>query len=215
MSDLWTDRLSEYLDGELAPDERAAIEAHLPACAECRAVLDDLERVVGRARTLDERFPERDLWPGIAERIGQRRPAPRRWSFSLPQLAAASVALVALSGGAGWLLRPSPAGPASVAGPVSSPVVRTVSDRPARGRGYDEAVADLERVLESGRGRLDSSTVRVLERNLAAIDSAITQARRAVAADSANVYLNSHLAETMRRKLELLRQAADLVSAVS
>jgi hypothetical protein len=36
-----------------------------------------------------------------------------------------------------------------------------------------------------------------------------------VAADSANIYLNSHLAETRRRKLELLRQAASLVSAVS
>jgi hypothetical protein len=36
-----------------------------------------------------------------------------------------------------------------------------------------------------------------------------------VAADSANAYLNSHLAETMRRKLDLLRQAASLVSAAS
>jgi hypothetical protein len=76
-------------------------------------------------------------------------------------------------------------------------------------------VRDLERVLAEGRGRLDTATVRVIERNLAAIDSAITQAQRAVAADSANVYLNSHLAETRRLKLELLRQAANLVSSVS
>ena len=55
----------------------------------------------------------------------------------------------------------------------------------------------------------------VIERNLATIDSAIVQAQRAVAADSANAYLNSHLAETMRRKLELLRQAAALVTSVS
>ena len=85
----------------------------------------------------------------------------------------------------------------------------------APARGYDGAVADLERVLADGRGRLDTTTVRVIERNLATIDSAIVQAQRAVAADSANVYLNSHLAETMRRKLELLRQAAALVSSVS
>ena len=38
---------------------------------------------------------------------------------------------------------------------------------------------------------------------------------RAVATDSANLYLNTHLAATMRRKLELLRQAAALVAAVS
>ena len=76
-------------------------------------------------------------------------------------------------------------------------------------------MADLERVLDQGRGRLDTTTVRVIERNLATIDSAIAQARRALAADSANVYLNSHLAQTMQRKLELLRQAAALVSSAS
>ena len=83
------------------------------------------------------------------------------------------------------------------------------------GQSYAAAVSDLERVLEQNRGRLDTSTVRVLERNLATIDSAIAQAQRALAADSANVYLNSHLAETRQRKLELLRQAAALVSSVS
>jgi hypothetical protein len=76
-------------------------------------------------------------------------------------------------------------------------------------------VDDLERVLAEGRGRLDTATVRVLEQNLAIIDRAIAQARRAVAADSSNLYLNSHLAETMRRKIDLLRQAATLVSAAS
>jgi hypothetical protein len=80
---------------------------------------------------------------------------------------------------------------------------------------YDQAVADLERVLAEGRGRLDTATVRVLEQNLATIDRAIAQAQLAVAADSANLYLNSHLAATMRRKLELLRQAAALVASQS
>jgi hypothetical protein len=91
-----------------------------------------------------------------------------------------------------------------------------VASAGVRGAGsYDAAVADLERILQDGRGRLDSTTVRVLEQNLAVIDAAMAQARRAVAADSANLYLNSHLAETMRRKLVLLRQAASLVATAS
>jgi hypothetical protein len=76
-------------------------------------------------------------------------------------------------------------------------------------------VADLERVLEQGRGTLDTTTVRVIERNLALIDRAITDARRALAADPGNTYLNAHLARTMRRKIDLLRQAATIVAARS
>jgi anti-sigma factor RsiW len=215
MSDQWTDRLSEYLDGDLAEPDRAALEAHLDTCPDCADTLAGLRRIVMRARSLDDRQPDGDLWSGVAVRIGvaSRR---RRIAFSVPQLLAAGVALAVLSGGGAWLLHPDPAGVAGVqptpapAGPVQVATVGT-----ATARGYDAAVDDLERVLAEGRGRLDTATVRVLEQNLAIIDRAIAQARRAVAADSSNLYLNSHLAETMRRKIDLLRQAATLVSAAS
>jgi hypothetical protein len=224
MSDQWTDRLSEYLDGDLTPEARAELDAHLRGCPECTATLIELKRVTVRARALTDRDPQNDLWPGIAESIGATPPSGvpairgrirRRWSFSMPELAAAGIALMVLSGGAAWWLHPgaAPLPVATVPTPVQPAAPINASTR-ATG-GYDNAVRDLERVLAEGRGRLDTATVRVIERNLAAIDSAITQAQRAVAADSANVYLNSHLAETRRLKLELLRQAANLVSSVS
>lgn len=222
MSDRWMDRLSEYLDGELSEGERVALEAHLQECRACSGVLHDLRRVTARARTLDDLPPARDLWPEIAQRIGAgrgrgevvelsaRRRPPRRWSFSVLQLAAAAIALMTLSGGTVWLLRGS--GPATVATPATTPPVVTVAaSRRSSGEIYAQAIADLERVLASGRGQLDTSTVRVIEQNLAAIDRAIAQAQNALNADPANLYLNTHLAETMRRKLELLRQAAALV----
>ena len=83
--------------------------------------------------------------------------------------------------------------------------------RPSASQSYAVAVADLERVLAEGRGKLDTTTVKIIEKNLAAIDRAIAEAQRALDADSGNLYLNTHLAETMRRKLDLLRQAAALV----
>ncbi len=207
MTDRWTERLSEYIDGELAPAARTALEAHLAGCDECRDTLAGLRRVVTRARALEDRRPASDLWPGGAARIGSRRPQ-RRFTVSVPQLAAAGIALAALSSAAGWVLHPG-SRPTPIATQPAIPV------HTAAAGSYDAAVADLERVLAEGRGRLDSATVRVLEQNLATIDRAISQAQRAVAADSANLYLNSHLAATMRRKLELLRQAAALVAAVS
>jgi predicted anti-sigma-YlaC factor YlaD len=226
--DPWTNRLSEYLDGELPEWERHALESHLESCAECSLIVSDLRRVVRRARTLKNPPPVTDLWPGIAARIGagipkaqdvvdldaQRR-VRRRWAFSLPQLAAAGIALMTVSGGAVWFMSgtarqsvvsaPVPSSP-----PEGTPAV-SVAMKPNASQSYAAAVADLERVLADGRGKLDTTTVRIIEQNLAAIDRAIAEAQRALDADSANLYLNTHLAETMRRKLDLLRQAAALV----
>jgi hypothetical protein len=215
MTDPWIDRLSDYIDGEMSLSERLELEAHLAQCAECSDTLLGLRRVVARARALEDVTPDADLWPGIATQIGAR--IPRRWTFSLPQLAAASIALVALSSGAGWMLHSGAIASSLASAPVppqpSVPLV--VGPAAHTGGSYDQAVADLERVLAEGRGRLDTATVRVLEQNLATINRAIAQAQLAVAADSANLYLNSHLAATMRRKLELLRQAAALVASQS
>src|SRR2546430_14202811 len=77
MKDNWTDRLSEYVDGTLGAGERAALEAHLAGCAACAATLEDLRRVVARARALDDRPPAADLWPKIAAGGGRAIPAPR------------------------------------------------------------------------------------------------------------------------------------------
>ncbi len=218
MSDRWMERLSEYLDGELPEAERAALETHLATCSDCPVVLADLRRVAARVRSMAVQAPGRDLWPGIASRIGatplRARPIGRRWSFSLPQLAAAAVALMTLSGGAVWLTRSNVSAPATVPiaaseSPGTTPAAIHASRSAAQS--YAAAVADLEQVLAGGRGQLDSTTVRVIEQNLAVIDRAIAQAQQALNADPANLYLNTHLAETMRRKLDLLRQAATLV----
>jgi len=214
MSDNWTARLSEYLDETLAPAERHALAAHLSGCAECTATLAELRRVVARAEALEDRPPRADLWPAIAKRIGAGQvvslePRRRRLSFTVPQLLAAGIALAVFSAGGAWLALHGrrPAGPVFVAGTAAPPVWLS-----AMKPNYDRTVTELEGALDEGRrsGRLDSATVRVLERSLATIDTAIAQASRALAQDPGNLYLNHHLAETMRRKLDLLRQASGI-----
>jgi tetratricopeptide (TPR) repeat protein len=215
--DAFTDRLSDYLDDEgLSAEERRAIAAHLAGCVECRQTLADLQSIVAQAQALPNTPPETDLWPGVADRIQSRRvvdfPARpvRRFSFTLPQLVAAGLALMVTSGGFVWLAQLG--GPATAPPPVaavSSPDLTPVNLTDAR---YDEAVADLERALELGRGRLDPETVRVLEANLQSIDQAIDQCRRALSEDPANAYLTTHLANSRQRKLALLRRATSLLS---
>lgn len=213
--DAYTERLSDYIDGELDPRERADIDRHLAACDECRTVVKELRAVAARAATTRaDRTPDRDLWAGIAARISDRQL--RRFSFTLPQLAAAGIALMVLSGGMVWLARtgnprmdfPTVAGsgtrPAAVA---SAPDVAPVLMGDAQ---FEGAVEDLERILAEGRSRLDPQTVRILEQNLAAIDAAIEQSRLALEKDPANTFLNNHLAAARQRKLALLRRATAL-----
>lgn len=234
--DRWTDRLSDYLDGELAPVERQELEAHLESCEDCSRALEELRAVVARARRLEDRPPESDLWPGIRDRIepgragvvdpGERRAGKRkRFVFTLPQLAAASIALMVVSGGAAWMMASGSGGteaPAPVATASSERVL--TSERGAGDpelvanfaeRKYGAAIADLEGVLTEHRDGLDPRTVQVIEENLQRIDRAVEEARRALADDPASDYLNAYLAATMRQKLELLRRAAALAGASS
>ena len=232
MTDQWTDRLSEYLDGELLTGERAALEEHLIGCAACRATLSELRRVVARAQALDDTPPAADLWPAIARRIGDssfsagtevvdlaERRARRRVSFTVPQLAAAGIALMLVSGSVVWkVLSPGATPMADTPAPSAiAPVVAPTPDgAPAAWSGdasYDLVIARLEQLLAQNRTALDTATVRVLEKNLEIIDRAIAEARAALAADPASAYLNHHLARTMRRKVDLLRQASALAGA--
>src|SRR5512143_1953481 len=94
-----TEQLSELLDDGLAQAERKAIQAHLDGCPECAGLLEELRRVVVRARSLEDRAPRQDLWPGVAAAIGAAPLGRRRFAFSWPQLLAAGIALAVMSGG--------------------------------------------------------------------------------------------------------------------
>ncbi|HXG45484.1 MAG TPA: zf-HC2 domain-containing protein [Gemmatimonadales bacterium] len=211
-------RLSEYLDGDLPPLARREVERHLDTCAECAATLAELGRVVARAQALEDRPPRSDLWPEVAAAIGAAPGRPRglRVSLTVPQLLAAGIALALVSAGGAWFATARSAGAraatalqAAPGGPVRSAVSSGAE------RGYDRAVAALERMLAEHRGRLDRTTVRVVEEKLRLIDRALFEAGRALAADPANPYLHQHLTETRLRKLQLLRRAAELARAAS
>jgi anti-sigma factor RsiW len=220
MNDQWKNRLSEYLDGELDNTERAALEAHLTTCGDCYATLAELRQVVTRAKSLADTPPATDLWTGIAREIRREHAPPRgdrlvrrRFSLTVGQLLAASIALVLLSGGSVWFAVQQ--GPTKTA---AEPPVMTQSSsaRVASWTGStDIAIGELEAALIQNEKRLDSTTVRIVRKNLAIINRAIAEARIALRNDPGNAYLNLHLADTMRRKVELLRRVNDMAAARS
>jgi anti-sigma factor RsiW len=225
MKDNWTDKLSEYIDGELSVAETEALEAHLMECAECGRTLQQLRTVVARAGQVIDREPAVDLWQGIAARIAvsdvetetflATSPGKRRFSFSGLQLAAASVALMLMSAGTMYMMvgrnaeqvAATPAAEQAAAITPGAASVRQVT------RNYDAAVTELEDVLERNRNQLDTTTVRVLEQNLAIIDRAITDARAALGQEPANPYLSKYLDQAMQKKVQLLKRATSVMRA--
>jgi hypothetical protein len=184
---------------------------------------DVLTQAIGEWR---DELPTRDLWAGIASRLEARPALPAapgadrsRITFTLPQLAMAASLLIAVASGITWMVAHPPAAPASAQGPVIQ-AYGTPDDTGGQvvqanfaDAQYNAAVSDLENILREERDRLDPRTVLIIERNLKAIDDAIAEARTALENDPANPFLNSHLADARRRKLDLLRQATSLASA--
>ena len=247
MHDPWSERVSESIDGLLAEADEQALQAHLAACEECSRIALELRRVAAAAHDAPDTEPARDLWPAIATAItgtrpvaapatvapigrgahmtalhGRRRPARgiRRLSLTVPQLAAAAVVLMAVSGAAVWMVgSPTDAAPVA-AGTIiqsaggdsrSTQTVTTRSTSPE----YAGDVAELERALAQNRAQLDPATVDVIERSLESIDRAIEDARSALAADPGNPYLHRQLDKTMRKKIDVLRLASGAQRAQS
>ncbi len=216
MNENWTDRLSEYLDGDLGQAENEALESRLADDAGLRATLDELRAVKSAAARQVDMSPPADLWPEIRHRIAAEATVTHRRRtiiVTIPQFAAAAGVMLLL--GVGLARMGNEAGSEAIdtraiAGMESSSDARFAGNDPAP---YSLFVEDLERRLEAGQGVLAAETVRVLEQSLARIDQAIQQARTALETDPNNAYLNQHLASARARKLRLLENATALVAS--
>ncbi|HJR33882.1 MAG TPA: zf-HC2 domain-containing protein [Gemmatimonadales bacterium] len=193
MSDGWSDRLSEYLDGELPPDAARDLELHLRDCAACRQSLAELKAVVARL-TADPVSPADQPTDREWQAIRRAMPAPRR-RWMIPTAIAAGLAGLAI---AGALLR------------SREPLRVATATVPAV---YLQATEELEAVLRDNRTQLRPETVQALEASLVAIDSALAQADRALAADPANDYVTRSMGRLRDARLTVLRQAVAVATS--
>jgi hypothetical protein len=209
MTHLTFEQISELAESRTS---RAESRDHVASCAECRATLERVQRLIESAQALPrDVVPPPEVWTALQARVKSAPPRVRAKSWSLGWLAAAA-AVVFLVGSA--LLLPPSVGKSKGKGAVApppgaavSPVVLAVEDC------YSPAIRDLRRTLDQQRGTLSPSTLRVVERSLVTIDSAIAEARSALASDPANQALVQILSAQFEHKVDLLERATRLSSS--
>jgi anti-sigma factor RsiW len=216
-----TERLDDYLDGELSEAEFQDVELHLAGCTRCREEERAGRAVLAMAAALPrQQPPPRDLWPGIAEEIRRRNrftlvsAAARRpavvWAAGLAAAAAVVVAV--------WVSpRETARGPA-VAGPEPRGVVQpAVAGTPLEGldeaeRDYQRATAELMAALGTRRASLSPETTASIDENLRVIDQALAEIRAALERDPASPRLGRMLASTYEKKIETLQRVLKLTT---
>jgi anti-sigma factor RsiW len=114
-----TEKMSAYVEGELPPEEKSAVEQHLATCIQCRTNLDRFRATIGNLSRLKRKAPPSFL-PDIQQQIHDRsrgRFFGRRWLLfgrvpfewvSLAMIIAMLVYYIATLAGAPTTVTPAP-----------------------------------------------------------------------------------------------------------
>ncbi|HTM02818.1 MAG TPA: zf-HC2 domain-containing protein [Vicinamibacterales bacterium] len=214
--------LGDYVDGTLAPDRQAAVEAHLLSCHTCRATVADFTSIRSMARTLEPHVPAAAAWTRLSASLEREHKRPAAWwrlttgGFAWRAIAAAAVMIVLLAGGS-WLAWRD-AGATRTATNASTnaathggPTVVNADVQLAE-RDLTDAITSLEQVTKAQTDSLDPGTVRVVQANLEVLDQAIGQSRDALKTQPANTAAQESLFDALRSKVQLLQDVVALIN---
>ncbi len=229
--DSFAEDVSALADGTLDPADRPRVEAHIEACADCRALLDDLRALRREASALPRDPLPPALWPRVAARLRDQgvrdetgaggRSAWWQW--------AAIAALLVLAVGAGlmmtWMRRPAVqttasqmhedtgAQPGSTGNATANPSVQGVeAELRMAEEHYEKAITGLEQVAKSEQSSLDPQVAATVKRNLEVIDQAIAESRTALRTEPQNEPAREGLFDALRRKIVLLQDTIALMN---
>ena len=195
-----------------------------------RALLSTLPRELPPERDLTQEiaaqtWDSRERLPGAAgidaeATKRQRKPSPW-WSGQGMKLAAAAVALIAITSAVTTVLVRDQGGQlddasATVAGAAidGDPAVLEASfarDTDVENQ-YASAIADMVDALNANRDQLAPETVELIEENLRVIDEAIRHSLAALESTPGSLPLQQAVMTSYERKLDFLRQAAAITA---
>ncbi|QJR34094.1 hypothetical protein [Gemmatimonas groenlandica] len=219
-----------YLERDLDQAERAWMTAHQSGCAECAALVRELETIVAESQALPGISPSRDLWSGIEARLdtavipisaAATRTRIAR-TVSVRTFAIAATMLVAVTSGITWRIavrsEAQTASPTASSIGVPSPVAAkpdSLNDLGLPGAAV-ELVAVSPSTTSSAPARASGSTTRLASRNAArdtrddtdadvVYEREISALRRIV--DDRVVELDTATVRELRRNLDIIDRA--------
>lgn len=224
--------LNDHVDGRLDPVAAGRVDAHLEACAACRARVAAIRELDARLAGLPREIaPRRDLRPGIRERIAGSPPNALTSAAGIPRISGegtaqrpgarttfrdwrrAAVVILALAGAgtAVWIGQERGAPAATAGAGAGSPAGTEAVAGTAAISSYASAADQLARTVEARRAELSVPGARALDASLASLDVAILDLERARRSGVRDPELLRQLEARHRTRLELLRSAAHLL----
>jgi hypothetical protein len=221
--------IQEKVDGTIGSIRGAQLDLHLDECANCRALLEDLQRIHDAAADLPVLAPPDRAWLQIAGRLRQEgrirsdETGTRAAGTGGRRVAAWLAVAAALVIAAGYAVvrfgpsgAPAPAqtasatpGPGTATDASSVDAVNAVETAQAQ---FEKAIADLEKVAKANQQVIDPATSATIEKNLGILDQAIADNRAAVKSEPASVAARETLFETLRQKVSLLQDTISLIN---
>lgn len=236
----YRESIHELVDGTIGPIRRAELERHLAACADCRALVEDLRVIHDTAAALDPLEPPDGVWLQIAGRLRQegRGSAPPRPESKASgrhiALLALAAALVLAIGASIAVLLPGVRDNATTARLSDAPVVTTANTAAGTATAevavesveeefrlaeqhYQNAIAKLEQAAKldqpaANSTTLDAQTAAMLQKNLQVIDQAIAESRAALRTEPLSAPARDSLFGALRRKVALLQDTIALMN---
>jgi hypothetical protein len=212
--------ISRSVDGELGARQAARLDSHLASCGECRALLEDLRKIVGGATELDAPEPSERVWRNIRTGLAAADVKPLVEGISLeprplfglsaPALRYAGVAALAVVLVVSGVVLGTRLGRQGIpAGPEAGEKYTLAKLDEAEGY-YQQAIKSLSEAFVSQKGVLAPQVVELFDRNLRVIDATIQACRAAVLAEPDDLQARNYLLAAYTEKVTLLDSALDL-----
>lgn len=181
------DLLSDYLDGDIAQNLRAPMQAHLANCKECHNVQLDLQQIVAVSQQLPLLAPDNALWQKIAQEIQTitTTKPPSLWqriwhyklefSISVPQLAGSALCLSLLllvANSFSYLPQRANLTTASPGTLVAQPASLTMTPQETELRSATER---LDNIIKERRTSWDPELQSLFDRNMAIVNRSLEE----------------------------------------